>query len=49
MISEKGIFQHNLPTTDMTERRLDVLIAGTGLLYGSSNPRKRKRHLRPKI
>jgi hypothetical protein len=25
----------------MTERRLDVLIAGTGLLYGSSGPRKK--------
>jgi hypothetical protein len=32
-----------VPTTDMTERQLDVLIAGIGLLYGGSSPRKRKR------
>jgi hypothetical protein len=38
-----------VPTTDMTERQLDVLIAGIGLLYGGSSPRKRKRLLRPRI
>jgi hypothetical protein len=33
------LLQQNLPATDMTERRLDVLIAGT--VHGRSGPRKR--------